>query len=520
VSDTEIRPAASDEDATSGHEGGYGSYSQWASEWGGDEKIQGPRRWLGLVGLLGVLGLLWYFGGVTMVVVVLALILSIVLHELGHFLTAKKAGMKCTEFFIGFGPRIWSTRRGGTEYGIKAIPAGAYVRIIGMNSLEEIDPRDQDKTYTSKPYLSRLAVILAGPFMNIFLGFTIFVLVFVAFGTVDDSKWSVKNVTPGSAAAAAGMQSGDRITSIDNKPVGSFDEMHDALDSLAGVSAPVTIAHADGTTDTRVIPLGWRLNATGAAAIPGMQASDNILKTGDDDAVYTGSYQDFVNLMATPGDPVNFHFQRGNYVYENLVNRPLRLPANGAAGFFGVTANSADPERESVPSAFGHAGQALGGIITGSAKGLGNLFSPSGLEKYAGTVADNVAGTPDYPKPVKPVAGVDAGATPSTGSTDRPLSIVGAIRITSDTAKVSFPAALLMLAVINISLGMINLLPFLPLDGGHAAVATYEAIRSRPNKPYRVDAMKLIPVTYAFLALLLVFGLSSIFLDIRAPISP
>ncbi|MBW3645134.1 MAG: site-2 protease family protein, partial [Actinobacteria bacterium] len=76
----------------------------------------------------------------------------IFMHELGHYLTAKAAGMKVTEFFIGFGPRLWSFRRGETEYGFKAIPAGAYVRIIGMSNLEEIDPAEEDRTYRQKSY--------------------------------------------------------------------------------------------------------------------------------------------------------------------------------------------------------------------------------------------------------------------------------------------------------------------------------------------------------------------------------
>jgi RIP metalloprotease RseP len=528
VSDTEIRPPETLDDEAASRDLSYGSYSQWASSWGGDEQAQGPRRWLGLVGLLGALALLWYFGGVTMVVVVLALIVSIVLHELGHFLTAKKAGMKCTEFFIGFGPRIWSTHRGETEYGIKALPLGAYVRIIGMNNLEQIDPRDEQKTYRSKPYLSRLAVILAGPFMNIMLGFLMFVVVFAAFGTSDASKWTIKDVSPGSAAAAAGLQVGDRITSIDGQTVDNFDEMRSILDSRAGQSAPVVVQHADGTTTTMVIPLGWRLNDAGAAAIPGMQTSDVILKTDgdsasfDDASVFNGSYQDFAALLAQSGPPLTYHFQRGNFVYENVVNRPLHLPAAGAAGFFGVQGQSPDPERDSVPGAFVHAGSAVVGIVTASGSALGHLFSPTGLQRYAGTVADSVASTPDEPKQLHPVAGVDPDATPSTGAAgqDRPMSIVGAVRATSDVARTSFPDALAMLAIINISLGLLNLLPFLPLDGGHAAVATYEAIRSRKGRPYRVDAMKLLPITYAFVAVLLLFGLSSIFLDFKSPITP
>jgi RIP metalloprotease RseP len=531
VSDTEIRPASATatvdppEAEEASRDLGYGSYSQWASQWGNDRQVQGPRRWLGLLGLLAVLGLLWYFGGVTMVVVVLALILSIVLHELGHFLTAKKAGMKCTEFFIGFGPRIWSTRRGETEYGIKAIPAGAYVRIIGMNSLEEVDPRDEDHTYRSKPYLSRLAVILAGPFMNILLGFVIFIAVFATIGVSDPSQWTIGQVSPGSAAAAAGLQPGDRIASIDGQSIGDFSAMRGILDSRAGEPSSVVIVDADGSTTTKTIPLGWRLNDAGAAAIPGMQANDNILQinpdgTFSDDNIYRGSYQDFANLLAQNGPPLEFHFQRGNYVYSDVVNRPIHLPASGAAGFFGVTGINPEPVRQGPLGAVAQAGSAVGNIVTTSGQAIGHLFSPTGLQNYAGTVANSVAPTPDYPKALHAAAGYDPSVTPSTDLTDRPMSIVGAVRATSDVAKTSIADALSMLAVINISLGLLNLLPFLPLDGGHAAVATYEAIRSRKGKPYRVNAMKLLPVTYAFVAVLLLFGLSTIFLDIKSPITP
>src|SRR4029079_19291502 len=97
----------------------------------------------------------------------------IVLHELGHFLTAKKAGMKCTEFFIGFGPRIWSFRRGETEYGVKAIPAGAYVKIIGMNHLEEVDPSDEERTYRRKPFWRRLSVAVGGSTMHFLIAFVL-----------------------------------------------------------------------------------------------------------------------------------------------------------------------------------------------------------------------------------------------------------------------------------------------------------------------------------------------------------
>ncbi|HYT38415.1 MAG TPA: site-2 protease family protein, partial [Acidimicrobiia bacterium] len=90
--------------------------------------------------------------------VLAAIIAMIMLHELGHFVMAKRAGMKVTEFFLGFGPRLWSIRRGETEYGVKAIPAGGYVRIIGMSNLDVVDPADEERTYRAKPYRHRLGV--------------------------------------------------------------------------------------------------------------------------------------------------------------------------------------------------------------------------------------------------------------------------------------------------------------------------------------------------------------------------
>src|SRR5687768_6642913 len=107
-----------------------------------------PLRIAVLVGLLLLAGIT---GGWSILVMIAALIVMIFLHELGHYVTAKWAGMKVTEFFIGFGPRIWSFHRGETEYGIKALPLGAYVKIIGMHNLDEFDPADADRTYMAKP---------------------------------------------------------------------------------------------------------------------------------------------------------------------------------------------------------------------------------------------------------------------------------------------------------------------------------------------------------------------------------
>src|SRR4029077_3094058 len=108
--------------------------------------------------------------------VIFALIAMVMIHELGHFLTAKWAGMKVTEYFFGFGPKLWSIRRGETEYGIKAVPLGGYVRILGMSNLEQVDPADEARTYRQKSYPRRLSVAVAGSFMHFVIAFLLLVV--------------------------------------------------------------------------------------------------------------------------------------------------------------------------------------------------------------------------------------------------------------------------------------------------------------------------------------------------------
>ena len=173
-----------------------------------------------------------------------ALVVMIFLHELGHFLTAKAAGMKVTEFFIGFGPRIWSFRRGETEYGLKVIPAGAYVKIIGMHNLDEFDPADADRTYMSKPFWRRLSVAVAGSTMHFLLALVCFfarVRVRRPPGrrllmTADEldaleatRSWSASARSRDDSAAAARRPRGRRHRSspIDGEPVDGFDEFRE-----------------------------------------------------------------------------------------------------------------------------------------------------------------------------------------------------------------------------------------------------------------------------------------------------
>src|SRR5688500_16603584 len=161
--------------------------------------------------------------GLAVILIIAALVGMIFLHERGHYLTAKAAGMKVTEFFLGFGPRIWSFRRGETEYGVKAIPAGAYVRIIGMSNLDEVDPADEERTYRSKPFWRRLSVAVAGSTMHFLLAFALVITVFVGFGSASEDNWYLRTVS--GPAADAGLEPGDRIITVDGRRYETFDEL-------------------------------------------------------------------------------------------------------------------------------------------------------------------------------------------------------------------------------------------------------------------------------------------------------
>ncbi|HUG31812.1 MAG TPA: M50 family metallopeptidase [Acidimicrobiia bacterium] len=178
------------------------------------------------------------FGGIAAAV---AILLFVTAHEAGHFFAAKATGMKATEFFFGFGPRLWSTRRGETEYGIKALPLGGYVRIVGMNPLEEVAPDDMGRTYREKKFWEKSVVVLAGVGMNFLIAFVLFVGIFIANG-VNEPTTSISRVVPDSPAAGAGLTEGDRIVAIGDNTVRSW---ADATGALAEVGPGRTTIAVD-----------------------------------------------------------------------------------------------------------------------------------------------------------------------------------------------------------------------------------------------------------------------------------
>src|SRR3954452_10346058 len=114
--------------------------------------------------------------------IIVGLIMMVMLHEAGHYLAARRAGMKATEFFLGFGPRLWSFRRGETEYGVKALPAGGYVKIIGMTDLEPIAPEDEARAFYRRPAWQRAVTLSAGSFVHVVIGLVLFFVAFLALG--------------------------------------------------------------------------------------------------------------------------------------------------------------------------------------------------------------------------------------------------------------------------------------------------------------------------------------------------
>ena len=191
-----------------------------------------------------------------------AIIFFVTAHEAGHFLAAKATGMKATEFFFGFGPRIWSTKRGETEYGVKVLPLGGYVRIIGMNPLEEIPPEDMGRTYREKKFWEKSVVVLAGVGTNFLIAFLMFWGVFLANG-VNEPVPEVSTVVDDSPAAVAGLEEGDVITSIGGQQVASW---QDATTALAEVGpGPTTLVVKRGEeTVTLHANLGESENIAGA----------------------------------------------------------------------------------------------------------------------------------------------------------------------------------------------------------------------------------------------------------------
>ena len=394
------------------------------------------------------------------VLIIAVILLMIVLHELGHFVMAKLGGIKVTEFFVGFGTRLWSFRRGETEYGVKILPLGGYVKIIGMNNLEQVDPADEARTYRQQPFWRRISVAVAGSAMHFLIASLLLFLVFFAvgdqgvFGSVPGRGVKVTELdalaSGPSPAEQAGFRIGDRIESVNGVVFKTIDDLTNYIKARPDQTLHVEVTR--GAQNLVLDPHTVDLSKVQAETSAGEQTATANTKNGK--AVPTG----FIGF-AIEGPTVRY-------------------------GFF---------------ESFSKAGGAFVNIGAETLNVLGGLVSFHGVSAYYHTL-------------------ISQKAADSTTAV-RFESPIGIVRLAHTESKNGLEATLFLLILINIFVGIFNLIPMLPLDGGHVAIATYEAIRSRRGRRYQADVAKMMPFVYATLAVIGFIGVSALFLDLRDLVS-
>jgi membrane-associated protease RseP (regulator of RpoE activity) len=436
-----------------------------------------------------------YTLGVVLFVVGIAA--SIGLHELGHMVPAKRFGVKVTQYFIGFGNTVWSRRRGETEYGVKAIPLGGYVKLVGMlppardeelveagqqlrvrksntgmftqvisdaraAEYELVEPGDEDRLFYKLPWWKKVIVMGGGPMVNLVIAFFLFSGVFMFYG-VPQATTTVETVAqcvvpapegdractpadPESPAKQAGLLPGDEIVSFNGAVVTSWDLL---------------------------VELN-RLNETGDATITYVRAGEERTTTTNT----TVSTRQSLEEDGSPG--------------EEFVE----------VGFLGVTQR---PELVKQ----------------------GPVFAVTEMGRMTWTTLIYLG---ELPARVYDVGKAALGL--QERDPEGPMSVVGAGRVAGEVASTHespltarFVTLLSLLAGINLFIGMLNLVPLLPLDGGHIAGALYEGLRRgvarlrrRPDPGY-VDVAKLLPVAYVMAGVILVMSVVLIYADIVVPVS-
>jgi membrane-associated protease RseP (regulator of RpoE activity) len=437
-------------------------------------------------------------------VVVVGVALSIALHEIGHLVPAKKFGVKVSQYMVGFGPTIWSRRRGETEYGIKAIPLGGYVRMIGMlppragdkpgelrtlstgrfsqmvdqaraDSMEEVHPGDEDRVFYKLSPGKKIIIMLGGPIMNLLIAAVLLTGVITLYGlpqvapkvglvstcapsaapTLQVPQPACATGDPRSPAAMAGLQVGDRVLSVDGRAITSWDQVAAA------------IRDSQGRTMT------W------------------LVQRGDQQ----------VTITLTPAV-----LQRPTYDADSKpVTRDGRLVL-APMGFAGIT-----PGQELVRTPIYEAPKFIWDRTIDTASVIVRI-----PQKMAGVMQ----------------AAFGSGERDPNG----PISVVGVGRIGGEVAALDVPAdaggnwlklaqLVLLIASLNLALFVFNLVPLLPLDGGHVAGAIWEAVkrgwarlRHRPDPGY-VDVAKGLPVAYGMSLVLITMSVLLIYADIVKPIN-
>ncbi len=395
---------------------------------------------------------------------VVALMISVTLHEAGHFFTARRYGMKATQFFVGFGPTLWSRRSGETEYGIKAIPAGGFVKIVGMTPLEELAPEDEERAFYRQPAGRKTVVLMAGSTMHFIIAVLLVFGVTWAVGTVDSSS-----------------------------PI------------LSAPSKCIPISVSVGTTTPSTETCNPEETVPGPAAKAGLLAGDKVLAV---DGKEIGSYRDFVRQVRShTGVPMALKVQRDDQVVEltltpAVVFRPdlNDIRDTVQAGAIGV-AQRLTTERIGLIATIPETGRTVKTMVT---------QTYDALTKKLATVKDVYSDNRD---PAGPVGAVGVGR------------ISGEVVNSDEEASIKVLQFVLIIAGLNLFVGVFNLLPLLPLDGGHIAVVAFEQLRDRLRRLrghvgdlQRVDYNKLLPLTYGVALVFIVFTVFLAGADIVNPI--
>lgn len=429
------------------------------------------------------------------VFVAIGIAVSIALHEVGHLVPAKLFKVRVTKYMIGFGPTLWSKRKGETEYGVKAIPLGGYVSMIGMYppnkddgtvrpsstgmfqtlatearsmAHEEVGPDDANRVFYRLPVWKKIIVMLGGPAMNLLIGLALTAVLLMGFGIAtptttiaDVSKCQVaagETVDPDSAdceltpAAAAGLLPNDVVTSFDGKAVTSWEQLTEWIRTSAGKEVSITVERDGGPVTTTVTPV---LSARPVVGVDGRQAKDDA----------------------------------GKLLYEDV-------------GFLGIGAQS-----ELVP-------QPASTVLP---------MAGENIRQVAGVVLN---------LPARVVGVAQAAFSEEPRDPNGPISVVGVGRVAGEISAMEevplqsrLGALVGLLAGLNFALAVFNLVPLLPLDGGHVAGALYEGARRQVARlfgkpdPGAFDIAKLLPATYVVAALLMGMSALLIYADIVKPIN-
>ena len=364
---------------------------------------------------------------------VVALLFSVMVHEFGHYITARKYGMWVSEFFVGFGKRIWSVQRGETEFGVKAIPAGGYCKIEGMSPNDEMPQGQEERAFYKASSGKKLIVLGAGSFLHFVLGFVLLFTLFAGIGT-NQVLPVINEVVPNSAAQAAGIQAGDEVISINGKRV-------------------------------------------------------------------TEWYKDVEVIRESQGAELTLVLNRNGE--EVVVTTAARLTdIDGTKRYVLGIVNEVGLERSGVLVSIKNSVTVTKGFLVESVKSLGKL-----PEKIPALWGATVRGEERDANGLVGVVGVARVSGEAVGSD----------KLTPMERLATF---VLIVASLNIFVGVFNLLPILPLDGGHMAVAIADSIRAffarlrgRP-RPAPIDVTVLTPITMVVFVVLATLTLLLLVADV------